>query len=174
MSVAFEPRMTAVQFELCKVQAELFETACAKNYDMSAFVPAFMSSEIAEGLDARFNHYQWAGVPYLLNAMGDICGVVPAKHPPMRDSAEACYWTGYTYRFWNFKTGEASRDIYRMADYRTMDRAYAGYHTLSCDMAVDWLREGKECLVRSASLDLWLSDAEVRQLVPSRQRRHPL
>ena len=74
---------------------------------MSAFVPAFMSSEIAEGLDARFNHYQWAGVPYLLNAMGDV---------------------------------------YRMADYRTMDRAYAGYHTLSCDMAVDWLREG----VRSA------------------------
>ena len=68
-------------------------------------------------------------------------GVVPAKHPPMRDSAEACYWTGYTYRFWNFKTGEASRDIYRMADYRTMDRAYAGYHTLSCDMAVDRLRE---------------------------------
>ena len=94
MSVAFEPRMTAVQFELCKVQAELFETACAKNYDMSAFIPAFMSSEIAEGLDSRFNHYQWAGVPYLLNAMGDICGVVPAKHPPMRDSAEACYWTG--------------------------------------------------------------------------------
>ena len=141
MSVAFEPRMTPVQFELCKVQAELFETACAKNYDMSAFIPAFMSSEIAEGLDSRFNHYQWAGVPYLLNAMGDICGVVPAKHPPMRDSAEACYWTGYTYRFWNFKTGETSRDIYRIADYRTMDRAYAGYHTLSCDMAVDRLKE---------------------------------
>ena len=37
--------------------------------------------------------------------------------------------------------GGASRDIYRMADYRTMDKVYAGYHTLSCDMAVDRLKE---------------------------------
>ena len=141
MSVTFEPQMTSLQFELCRTQAELFETACRKGYDMSAFIPAFMSSEIAEGLDSTFNHYQWAGVPYLLNAMEDVCGVVPAKHPPKSDDSEACYWTGYTYRFWNFKTGEASRDIYRMADYRTMDKLYEGYHTLSCDMAVDRLRE---------------------------------
>ena len=144
MSVAFEPRMTAVQFELCKVQAELFESACVKNYDMSAFVPAFMASEIAEGLDARFNHYQWAGVPYLLNAMGDICGVVPAKRPPQGDSSETCYWIGYLYRFWNCMTGEKSRDIYRTADYRRMDLAYEGFHTLSCQMAVERLKDWKE------------------------------
>lgn len=142
MSVAaFESRMTDVQFELCKTQAELFETACAKNYDMSAFVPAFMDSEIAAGLDASFNHYQWAGQQYILNAMGDICGVVPAKHPPVGDSAEACYWIGYIYRFWNCMTGEKSRDIYRIADYRRMNLCYPGYHTLSCEMAVDRLKE---------------------------------
>ena len=141
MSVsAFESRMSDVQYELCKTQAALFETACAKNYDMSAFVPAFMNSEIAEGLDARFNHYQWAGQQYILNAMDDICGVVPAKHPPKRDSSEACYWIGYLYRFWNCMTGEKSRDIYRIADYRQMDLCYEGFHTLSCEMAVEKLK----------------------------------
>lgn len=139
MSVAFESRMTPVQFELCRTQGELFETACRKGYDMSAFVPAFMASEIAAGLDDTFNHYQWAGVPYLLNAMGDVCGVVPAKHPPQGDDSETCYWAGYLYRFWSLQSGEKSRDIYRRADYRTMARAYEGYHTLSCEMAVERL-----------------------------------
>ena len=141
MPVAFESRMTPVQLELCRTQAELFETACRSNYDMSAFVPAFMASEIAAGLDDTFNHYQWAGVPYLLNAMGDICGIVPAKHPPQRDDSEACYWIGYIYRFWALLTGGKSRDIYRVADYRAMAGAYEGYHTLSCEMAVERLRD---------------------------------
>lgn len=37
-------------------------------------------------------------------------------------------------------TGEKSVDIYRLADYRAMDLAYEGYHTLSCEMAVERLK----------------------------------
>ena len=137
-------KLDLFHLQQCWIQARVFERADKAGYDMEAFAAAFMASEAAEGLDADYDRMQWAGEAYVLESVIRESGLKPDAAGRRVYDREAIFWAGFIYRFWNFKTGESSRDIYRMADYRTMDRAYAGYHTLSCDMAVDWLREGKE------------------------------
>ena len=54
---------------------------------------------------------------------------------------EHLFWTGYLYRYWHCLTGETSAAIHATADYRRMAGAYAGYHTLSCELAIENLKE---------------------------------
>ena len=131
----------------CKRQGKLFESAMEKGYEMETFVPVFMNSEAAKGLDAVYDHYQWAGNEYILEDVSRRHGLAPVIERFRRKIEsgspywEACYWMGYTYRFWHWYTGEASEDIYRKADFRKMLAVYPGYHTLSCEMAIDRLKE---------------------------------
>ena len=135
-------KLDLFHLQQCWIQARVFERADKAGYDMEAFAAAFMASEAAEGLDADYDRMQWAGEAYILESVVRESGLKPGAAGRRAYDREAIFWAGFIYRFWNFKTGEASRDIYRMAGYRMMDRAYAGYHTLSCDMAVDRLKEG--------------------------------
>jgi len=54
---------------------------------------------------------------------------------------EVMYWIGYTYRYWQYLTGESSKEIYKQADAKTMCEAYPGFHTLDVSMAVEDLKE---------------------------------
>ena len=51
------------------------------------------------------------------------------------------YWTGYIYRYWHYYTGESSKDIYKIADAKTMNECWLGFHTLDVEMAIDDLKE---------------------------------
>ena len=125
---------------LCDVQGKLFELAWRKGFDMAAFVPAFMKSRAAKLMDSTFNHLQWAGEGYILEELVAETGLGHGRArralPP-----EHLFWTGYLYRYWHCLTGEASAAICKTADYGTMAGMYAGYHTLSCELAIDNLRE---------------------------------
>jgi len=146
---SFESRLTPAQHHCCQQQGDLFATACVGKYDMRVFASVFMNSKAAAGLDAEYDRYQWMGNAYILGDVSDRHGIGPVREPngdvgePEEPAdREACYWMGYTYRWWNYYTGQSSREIYRCADYETMNRAYPGFHTLSCTMAVDKLMEG--------------------------------
>ena len=125
---------------LCDVQGKLFELAWRKGFDMSAFVPAFMKSRTAALIDSTYNHLQWAGEAYILEELVAETGL---RHGRARRSLppEHLFWTGYLYRYWHCLTGEASAAIHAIAPYRTMAGMYAGYHTLSCELAIENLRE---------------------------------
>ena len=51
------------------------------------------------------------------------------------------YWAGYIYRYWHYYTNESSREIYKIADARTMNECWLGLHTLDVEMAIDNLKE---------------------------------
>ena len=125
---------------LCDVQGRLFELAWRKGFDMSAFVPAFMKSRTAALIDSSYNHLQWAGEAYILEELVAETGLRRGRArrslPP-----EHLFWAGYLYRYWHCLTGEASATIFAIADYARMAGTYAGYHTLSCELAIDNLRE---------------------------------
>lgn len=144
----FESLVTRCQHHDCQQQGRLFEMACHEKYDMNVFVPTFMKSNAAAGLDADYDRYQWMGNAYILEDVSATHGIGPVRGPDgevgePQDGAdcEACYWMGYVYRWWHYYTKQSSREIYACADYETMQRAYPGYHTLSCTMAVDRLME---------------------------------
>ena len=130
--------MDEFQLRMCDIQGRLFELSGAKGYDSAPFIKAFMASEVAKGLDSKFNRMQWAGEEYLLAELADSAelpkgGIVYDK--------EVLYWVGYLYRFWHFTAGENSKTIYRQAPAETMNRNFLIFHTLAPEVAIEDLKE---------------------------------
>ncbi len=130
--------MNGLQLKLCDIQGRLFELSGEKGYDSMTFIKAFMNSEVAKGLDSKFNRMQWAGEEYLLAELADtaeltVGGTVYDK--------EVLYWSGYLYRFWHFTTDENSKEIYKQAPVETMRRNWLIFHTLAPEAAIEDLKE---------------------------------
>ena len=130
--------MNELQLKMCDIQGRLFELSGAKGYDSAPFIKAFMTSDVAKGLDSKFNRMQWAGEEYLLAEIADTAELT--KGGTVYDK-EVLYWAGYLYRFWHFATGEDSKDIYRQAPAETMSRNWLIFHTLAPEVAIEDLKE---------------------------------
>ena len=130
--------MNELQLKMCDIQGRLFELSGAVGYDSVTFIKAFMTGEVAKGLDSKFNRMQWAGEEYLLAEIADNAELT--KGGNVYDK-EVLYWAGYLYRFWHFATGEDSKDIYRQAPAETMSRNWLIFHTLAPEVAIEDLKE---------------------------------
>lgn len=130
---------TLEKMQLCDIQGRLFELALRDGFDCPAFIEAFMNSRTAACLDDVYDRLQWAGEEYILEELDDE--VKGLKKAGAIFDNEVMYWAGYTYRYWHYYTGEASNEIYKIADAKTMDECWLGFHTLDVEMAVDDLKE---------------------------------
>jgi hypothetical protein len=127
------------QRQLCDIQGRLFELALSQGFDCKEFIISFMNSRAASCLDDVYDRLQWAGEEYILEELADeIDGLQKAGTIYSR---EVMYWTGYTYRYWHYYTGESSKEIYRIAPADLMNESWLGFHTLDVRMAIDNLRE---------------------------------
>ena len=132
-------KLTLEKRQLCDIQRRLFEFALKAGLDCPAFIESFMNSRTVAALDNVYDRLQWAGEEYILEELDDETGGL--KKAGETYSMEVMYWAGYTYRYWHYYTGESSREIYEIADARTMDECWLGFHTFDVEMAVDDLRE---------------------------------
>ena len=130
--------MNELQLKLCDIQGRLFELSGEKGYNSIDFIKTFMLSDVAKGLDSKFNRLQWAGEEYLLAEVADCADI--SKNGVVFDK-EVLYWTGYIYRFWHFFTGEDSKEIYKQASAETMSRNWLMFHTLAPEVAIEDLKE---------------------------------
>ena len=46
--------MNELELKLCDIQGRLFELSGKKGYDSATFIKAFMTGEVAKGLDSKF------------------------------------------------------------------------------------------------------------------------
>lgn len=125
--------------QLCDIQGRLFELAFKGGYDCPAFIEAFMNSRAAAALDDTYDRLQWAGEEYILEELDEE--VHGLKKAGTTYNMEVMYWAGYVYRYWHYYTNEWSREIYKIADARTMSECWPGFHTLDVEMAIDDLKE---------------------------------
>ena len=132
-------KLTLDKRQLCDIQGRLFELALKEGYDCPEFIRAFMNSRAAEALDDVYDRLQWAGEEYILEELADEANGL--KKAGEIYNREVMYWTGYTYRYWHYYTNESSREIYQIADARTMNECWLGFHTLDVEMAIDDLKE---------------------------------
>ena len=130
---------TVDKMQLCDIQGRLFELALKKGYDCPNFIESFMNSRAASCLDDVYDRLQWAGEEYILEELDDE--VKGLKKAGSVFDNEAMYWTGYTYRYWHYYTDETSSEIYKIADAKTMNECWFGFHTLDVEMAIDKLKE---------------------------------
>ena len=130
------------QFGLCDIQGRLFELALKSGYDCKEFIERFMNSKTAAALDETYDRLQWAGEEYILEELNEEVGGLPKAGVTYHN--EIMYWTGYTYRYWRYYTGESSAQIYTIAPAETMATGYLGLHTLDVQMAIDRLKDTKK------------------------------
>lgn len=130
----------SLQLTLCDTQGQLFVLAAEREYNSETFIKAFMTSQVSADMDKEFHHVQWAGKAYILSRMEDELSEQLVKDGEIYDK-ETLYWIGYIYRYWNFYTGESSKEIYKQAPAKTMNVVYFMYHTMSPEMAIDRLKE---------------------------------
>ena len=131
--------LTFEKRQLCDIQGRLFELAGKNGYDCPLFIEAFMNSQTAAALDDVYDRLQWAGEEYILEELNDE--VKGLRKAGTVYSSEVMYWAGYVYRYWHYYTKENSREIYQMADAKTMNECWLGFHTLGVEMAIDDLKE---------------------------------
>lgn len=129
----------SLQLALCDTQGQLFVLSAKKSYDSQAFAKAFMTTEVAADMDKDFHHVQWAGKEYILSRIEDEHSELLSKGESF--DTETLYWMGYIYRYWNFYTGEGSKEIYKQAPAKTMQIVYLMYHTMSPELAIERLKE---------------------------------
>ena len=98
-----------------------------------------MNSRTAAALDDTYDRLQWAGEEYILEELNDEVGGL--KKAGTLYSAEVMYWTGYTYRYWHYYTGESSKAIFHTAGAETMNDCWLGFHTFDVEMAIDDLKD---------------------------------
>ncbi len=132
--------MNELQLKMCDIQGRLFELSADKNFGSAVFIKVFMMSDVAKGLDSRFNHMQWAGEEYLLDELvASANGLITADGEVY--SKDVLYWIGYIYRYWHYYTGEDSAKIYKQAPVDTMKRNYMIFHTMDPVVAIEDLKE---------------------------------
>ena len=131
--------MDELKLKLCDIQGRLFELSAKKKYESSAFVKAFMTSEVAKALDSDYNRMQWAGEEYLLEELASVVGEALVDGEAFAE--DVLYWIGYIYRYWHCYTGEESTKIYKQAPVETMKRNYLMFHTMSPELAIEDLKE---------------------------------
>ena len=131
--------LSSFERQLCDIQGRVFELALKKGYDCPSFIDLFMNSETAAALDESYDRLQWSGEEYILANLEDEAGGL--KKAGVSYSNEVMFWTGYTYRYWHYLTGESSKEIYTQANAKTMNDSYLGFHTLDVTMAVEDLKE---------------------------------
>lgn len=125
--------------QLCDIQGRLFEIALKNGVDCPLFIEAFMNSHAAAALDDVYDRLQWAGEEYIFEELNDeVSGL---KKGGTVYGAEVMYWTGYVYRYWHYYTNQSSREIYKIADAKTMNECWLGFHTYDVEMAIDDLQE---------------------------------
>ncbi len=131
--------LNSQQFGLCDIQGRLFELARKNGYDCKNFIEKFMNSKTAAALDESYDRLQWAGEEYIFEELIDEVGGLKKAGTVYHN--EMMYWSGYTYRYWRYYTGESSKEIYQIADAQTMAECYPGFHTIDVERAIDRLKE---------------------------------
>ncbi len=121
------------------MQGKLFAMSGDKGYDSEKFIKAFMHSDIAKDLDSEFNFMQWAGKEYILERMEEELPDATVQGAVYHE--ETLFWIGYVYRYWQFYTGESSKEILKQAPVSKMNTLFFGYHTMSVELAIEKLKE---------------------------------
>lgn len=99
-----------------------------------------MTSQVGADMDKDVHNLYLADKACILSRMEDELAEKFTKDGEIYDK-EVLYWSGYLYRFWQFATGEDSKEIYKQAPAKTMNVVYLMYHTIIPELAIDGLKE---------------------------------
>lgn len=132
--------MTSIELQLCDIQGRLFKLSAQRGINSAEFIKVFMKSATAKALDSTYNRMQWAGEEYLLEEVIDEAGDRFEK-PGEVYSEELVYWIGYIYRYWDYVTGESSKEIIKLEPVKVMKQNYERLYLMTLEEVIERLKE---------------------------------
>ncbi len=132
--------MDRIELQLCDIQGRLFQNAAIHGIGSAEFVKVFMNSATAKALDSVYNRMQWAREEYLLAEIIDEAGDRFEKAGEIY-SSEMLYWIGYIYRYCHYYMKESSKEIYKQASIKIMQRCYERYYFWTPEEVIDKIKE---------------------------------
>lgn len=123
---------------LCEMSADLFRLSCQKGYDSEDFINKLMKSEEGQLLYSQNCIDMWLGAKHVMlgleNEVDIKQGIV------INDGVMA--WIGYLYKCWSLTyPEETAKEILQQAPFDVMIQSYLGFHVMSCEMAIEDLKE---------------------------------
>ena len=128
---------------LCDIQADIFERSVS-DLDMSSgvFFRRFMNSDIAAELDSRAFLDDGKTISDVFNELEVQYG--KTTFGSMKYNRDVMYWAGYLYRYFSYTYELSSKQAYKCLPLRQVAGAFAAYHSLSAEQAIERLLEEKD------------------------------
>lgn len=126
-----------VDIHYCNMCSRLFVLANERGYDSIKFIERLMKSDIATHLFDNEDSSIWIGETYVMGVVDDELHFVQGD----TIDNDIMEWIGYLFKYWSYLTGELPSDIMEQAPVQTLIDSYTGLHCLSCEMAVEDLKE---------------------------------
>jgi len=133
--------LTGVKHLICNAVADTFEIASTKKYHPVFYTELFLQSQTAIELQnlnptiyCQSPLYHFNSLEMELKASGKK--VVYSKE----EYTEEMYWAGYLFMYWLFKEDVSPKELCDSYDILGILQNYDVLHTVSCDVAIDKIK----------------------------------
>ena len=130
--------LNSYEISVCKQQASLFSRIVElTGKDPKDFIEKFMVSKTAEYMDLEGDMTQWMMEAYLAEEFLKEGIDIKNYDGETQYDSDTLYWIGYLYRYWGFYRNPIKQsDIYKLADFDFLYRAYPGLHVESLENVI--------------------------------------
>lgn len=125
---------------ICDYTGRIFVLAKQDGSNIIDFIEKFMRSEVARLLDSRAYRYAGSGYKYLYEEALSMFTAEKDEGSNKRYGDGVLEWAGYTYRLWNWYTGEPSSKIIEICPAKKMLNNWFYGHTVAPELFIEDMR----------------------------------
>lgn len=127
---------------IIRTLGDMFVRSAEYGYNSEQIIDRFLTSKTAELFQIECGHLQYLGDAYMLSEFLDELKDIPQDNDTYDD--DTLEWIGCILGYWNIALGTPYKVIAEVVTADRMARTYAGYHTQSMLLAIEWYLEKYE------------------------------
>ena len=124
-------------FDLCKIQANIFEACVDTNLNANDYVLKYMKSSYAQSMDNGLYYSEHFDSVYIINDLKTRVKKIK-RNIYQKDFL---HWAGYQYRYYANKYRTASILLIKQLPLKYLNSVYPLYHSLDIDKSSELLHE---------------------------------
>lgn len=141
--------LSDMEYEICRTQGMLYETAADQQYDIHDFSNQYMRSRFCnKRMDTLYSRYQMADPEEIM----DFLDVQNVKKLNGYFDRNIAFWIGFTYRQLWFETAVASKNLVTIIPFQQMLAYYPGMHTIDEDQASEIIAQNHHLSIRKTDI----------------------
>lgn len=141
---------------LAEYQGKLFEKSAELQCSSPIFIRRFFHSNLLETLDKNSSVSLDVndGMQEILQQFGDT------TYGKNKYSKSSLFWIGYMYRYIAYTTGESTKFIMKLFNYKQMNDVYYSYHTQDPEWCIDSLLN-----INNLTRDIFDKNSRIKKII---------